>query len=113
MKRRTKIWLGVAGLLALPIIWFTYIGGTAYPYALYLESRWLPANPKTKQELEKHLHLYYTRPIDPKESMWGSDFHLADNQRMIQYCILWNRRCPLDVVYDSRDNIVRIFTSYE
>ena len=30
---------------------------------------------------------------------------------MIQYMILWN--APLDVVYDKRDRIVMIYTSYE
>ena len=32
---------------------------------------------------------------------------------MIQYGIMWNFDCPLDVVYDSRDRIVQIYTSYE
>jgi hypothetical protein len=113
MRTGLKLWHSTVIILLIPIVWFTYTGGTAYIYARYLESKWAPAAPKTKQALEKHLHLYYTRTIDPKDSMWGSHYQLRENEHMIQYCILWNKRCPLDVVYDSQDNIVRIFTSYE
>ena len=113
MKRRLKPWHCIIVVLLIPLVWFTYIGGAAYIYAGYLESKWVPADPKTKEDLEKHLRLYYTRTIDPKESMWGKRYLLSDGERMIQYCILWHRQCPLDVVYDNDDNIVRIFTSYE
>ena len=94
-------------------VWFTYVGGTAYLFALYLESKWEPAHPETRGDLEKYLHLYNKRQIKPKESMWGNEYALKPNERMIQYHILWNKRIPLDVVYDSKDNIIEIFTSYE
>lgn len=104
--------ISIAGFLGL-FSWFTYIGGTAYIYAGYLENKWIKENPKTKNQLEKHLSLYSIHEIKPQESMWGNKYQMKDNERMLQYRILWNRKCPLDVVYDSENNIKRIFTSYE
>lgn len=40
-------------------------------------------------------------------------YKLKSNERMMQYQILWNKDCPLDVVYDQNNNIVQIYTSYE
>jgi hypothetical protein len=85
----------------------------AYLYALQLEARWSKANPATKHQLESYLHLYRTRQIQPSQSMWGKRYTLQPNERMIQYCVLWTAGCPLDVVYDDRDNIKEIYTSYE
>jgi hypothetical protein len=93
------------------LIWFVASGNLAYLYALHLESKWAPANPQTKLELENYLSLYSTREIEPAESMWGENYVLQDNEKMIQYRILWS--APLDVVYDKQNNIVNIYTSYE
>ena len=92
-------------------IWFTSVGGTAYTYALHLEEKWSKANPQSKLELERHLSLYSEKQINPFESLWGRDYQLKENERMIQYNILWD--APLDVVYDNNDKIIRIYTSYE
>jgi hypothetical protein len=98
-------------VLSLLIYVGTVDGGFAYIYAIYLESKWAPAHPKTRVGLEKYLHLYSVRTIQPSQSQWGNHYNLADNERMVQYLILWS--APLDVVYDRNDNIVQIFTSYE
>jgi hypothetical protein len=93
--------------------WFTMTGGTSYFYALCLENAWSKADPKTKSALEKYLHLYSMVQIDPKTSLWGRNYVLQDGERMMQYRLLWDKKCPLDVVYDRNDNIRAIFTSYE
>lgn len=114
MNKQTRI-IGIAAAIAIiaVIAWFTAIGGTAYLYALHLESKWSKADPKTKVDMEKYLHFYSLREIQPKDSMWGNGYELKDGERMMQYCILWNKNCPLDVVYDKDDTIRAIYTSYE
>ena len=114
MKKTSK----VVGIIIVCLVlagatWFTVIGGTAYIYAGYLESKWIKGNPKTKTEIEKYLNYYSLHSIDPKDSLWGKRHQLQDGERMVQYRILWNSKCPLDVVYDRNDNIKAIFTSYE
>lgn len=114
MNKRTRIF-GIATVTALiaAFIWLTATGTTAYLYALHLESKWSKADPKTKVDMEKYLHLYSQREIQPKDSTWGKSYVLNDGERMMQYCILWNKNCPLDVVYDKDDAILAIYTSYE
>ena len=68
------------------------------------------ANPKTRTELESHLALYTSRQISPKESGWGRDHSLQQDERMIRYSIIGH---PLDVVFRSDDTIVMIYTSYK
>ena len=96
----------IVGLAAVPL---AALG--PYAYARYLESQWKPAKVKTRAELERHLHLYSTRTIPPKESVWGFDYALRKDERMVRYLILWSQ--PLDVVYDGEDRVVKIYTSYE
>ncbi len=86
-------------------------GFLAYMYAVHLEDQWVPADPKTKAELEAFLHCYSARVIQPKESLWGRGYKLRSGERMVQYLILWS--APLDVVYDAEDNIKATYTSYE
>ena len=114
MNKRTRI-IGIAAVTALiaAFIWLTATGATAYLYALHLESKWSKADPKTKVDMEKYLHFYSLQEIQPKDSMWGSGYALKDGERMMQYRILWNKNCPLDVVYDKDDTISAIYTSYE
>ena len=100
----------VAVLVGIGLITFLWTGGS-YFYASYLENQWRSADPKVKSDLEKYLHFYSERIIEPKSSMWGRNYVLAENEKMVQYLILWSQ--PLDVVYDDRDNIKMIFTSYE
>ena len=114
MDKRARTF-GVAAAIALvaALIWFTADGGFAYFYARHLESKWSKAGPKTKADLEKHLHCYSLQEIPPKDSRWGSGHELKSGERMMQYGILWNKKCPLDVVYDKDDNVRAIYTSYE
>ena len=114
MNKRTKLFgITAATALIAALIWFTADGGFAYIYALHLESKWSKADPKTRADLEKYLHCYSLREIQPNDSMWGNGYELKNGERMMQYCILWNKNCPLDVVYDKDDAIRAIFTSYE
>lgn len=114
MNKQSRLF-GITSATALiaALIWFNADGGFAYFYALRLESKWSKADPKTKDDLEKYLHFYSLREIQPKDSMWGNGYDLDDGERMMQYRILWNKNCPLDVVYDKDDAIRAIYTSYE
>ncbi len=84
---------------------------TSYWWALHLESKWSPAKPTTRVQLESFLSLYSQREIQPSQSDWGRDYPLKPGERLIQYMILC--RAPLDVVYTTNDTIVAIYTSYE
>ncbi len=100
---------------ALSVILFVVVlaasGIPGYLWAVYLESKWVPAKPRTRAELEQHLLLYSVRSIPPSESPWGRTYKLKPNEFMVQYLLLWS--APLDVVYDDGGQIQRIFTSYE
>jgi len=52
-----------------------------------------------------------SRIIDPSESPWGYNYKLSDGEYMIQYLV--KNTEPIDIVYDSNDNIVQFFESYE
>jgi len=106
---RRMVALFVVMILGLAMVPVAALG--PYFYALYLESKWEPARPKTKAELESYLHCYAETVINPKTSLWGWDYVLKPHERMVQYAILWSQ--PLDVVYDDKDRVVRIYTSYE
>jgi endonuclease/exonuclease/phosphatase (EEP) superfamily protein YafD len=94
-------------------VWFVATGGHSYLYALLLESKWRAARPQTKQEMEAILSFYREKEIQPAQSSWGRNYHLEQGERMVQYQILYDSSCPLDVVYDSEDKVRVIFTSYE
>jgi hypothetical protein len=98
---------------AVAVVWVCYVGIVMFSYgwALHLEKRWHPANPKTRAELEHHLSLYSVRQIAPTDSLSGKNHVLNRGERMIQYRIVWDS--PLDVVYDDLENIKAIYTSYE
>lgn len=113
--RGRALWVkALVSLVALVgIIAFGYITVSATPYlwASYLETKWKPARPETKEALESHLSLYRKYEITPAESSWGRNHVLNRDHKMIRYMILWN--APLDVVYDENNGIVRTYTSYE
>ncbi len=102
-----------AAALMAAFIWLTASGTAAYLYARHLESQWSKAAPKTKADLEEYLHFYSMREIQPQDSIWGKGHELKAGERMLQYGILWNKNCPLDVVYDKDDQVIAIYTSYE
>ena len=106
-----KILLIVTTLFGLFIVYLISTGFLAYIYAVHLEEQWINADTKTKAELEIFLHYYSTSVIKPSESLWGNRHKLRNGERMVQYLILWSM--PLDVVYDSKNNIKAIYTSYE
>ena len=114
MNQRTRLFgLAAAAVLVAAAAWFTATGGTAYLYARHLESKWRQAPPKTQADLENQLHGYSLREIQPKDSSWGSGHELQPGERMMQYRILWNKNCPLDVVYGPDGDVRAIYTSYE
>lgn len=110
-RRWTRLTSGVFGSVFLTAFCFAVISFAPYVWASLLESKWYPANPKTKAELESYLSLYSRHDIQPSHSDWGRDHQLKPGERMTQYLLLWS--APLDVVYSSNDTIVAIYTSYE
>jgi hypothetical protein len=100
--------VGSAFLLALLV---SVVEIAPYLWALHLEAKWRPANPKTKAQLESFLSLYAKREIQTSQSMWGGEHQLLPGERMIQYRLLYS--APLDVVYTRSNTIVAIYTSYE
>ena len=112
MRKTVKISILLVVVLSIIfMVWLTATGVTAYIFALILEERWNKAQPKTRNELEQYLYLYSTKTILPSQSMWGWNYELKNDEKMVQYLLLW--KAPLDVVYDSNDNIRMIYTSYE
>jgi hypothetical protein len=110
-RRILKWFLAAMALLSLAFVAWLAWDSTPYLYAVYLEEQWRAAKPKTKTELESHLSLYREQAIDPAQSDWGRYHELKPDERMVQYLILG--RAPLDVVYNSSNDIVAIYTSYE
>lgn len=112
LRKKWARWsTGAAGLLFVFLFLVAVICFAPYVWASHLESKWHPADPKTKTELESFLSLYSQRDIQPSTSGWGSSHQLQPGERMTQYLLLWN--APLDVVYTGNDMIVAIYTSYE
>ena len=109
-KDWAKITAGISGFLSLLIFLFYLFAAGPYLWALHLEARWRPADPKTRAELESMLSLYTKSDILPEQSSWGRDHHLQSGDRMTRYSLMGS---PLDVVYTSSDAIVAIYTSYE
>lgn len=106
-----RVTSGAFGTLFLIAFVFAMISYAPYFWALHLESKWDPANPKTKAELESYLSLYSQPDIQPSQSVWGRSHKLHPGERMTQYLLLWS--APLDVVYSSNNIVVAIYTSYE
>lgn len=113
-KFRRK-WVRIASRVIGTALLFGFLAWTAemvpYLWALHLEARWQPADPKTKEQLESFLSLYSEREIQVSKSMWGRNHQLQTGERMVQYRLLY--RAPLDVVYTRSNTIVAIYTSYE
>ncbi len=112
-KKRKYLILIIFSVLITTTIWFTWVGGTAHLYALWIESKWGEANPKNKKELEKFLRYYSEHQIHPENSVWGSNYKLQPNERMVQYRILWNKNCPLDIVYDHKAPQQNLWVDWE
>jgi hypothetical protein len=114
MRKLRRRWLrAVAGVTSTVFFLIAAYSLIFLPYgwALTLESKWRPANPKSRTELESHLSLYTKRDILPEVSAWGRDHKLRPGERMTRYSLLG--LLPLDVVYTSDDAIVTIYTTYE
>lgn len=109
-RRRLRAVAGVTSTVFFLIAAYSLLF-LPYGWALHLESKWRPANPKSRTELESHLSLYTKRDILPEVSAWGRDHKLQTGERMTRYSLLG--LLPLDVVYTSDDAIVTIYTTYE
>jgi len=68
---------------------------------------------KSRTEMERIVVLFSSHEIRPEQSMWGKHYNLSPDEIMIQYRILWDSGCPLDVVYDTKGEVKAVFTSYE
>lgn len=100
-----------AALLLMAGLWLFWTANGHYAYCLMNEGRWMKA--QSRGELEAMLHGCNRQPIDPAQSAWGHGYRLKDGETMIQYHILNDPTCPLDVVYDTNHLIQALFTSYE
>lgn len=105
-----KVVAGISGSFSLLVFLFYLFAAGPYLWALHLESKWRPVNPKTLAELESKLSLYTKKDISREQSGWGSDHKLRSGERMTRYSLLG---APLDVVFNGDNGIVRIYTSYE
>jgi hypothetical protein len=105
-----KVTAGISGSIFLLIFLFYLFAAGPYLWALHLEARWRPADPKTRTHLESMLYLYTKSDILPEQSSWGRNHHLQSGEQMTRYSLMGS---PLDVVYTNSDAIVAIYTSYE
>ncbi len=105
-----KFLTGFVGACSFLVFAFYLITTGPYMWALHLESKWRPANPQTRSELEAVLAGYTKKDILPSQSGWGQDHKLEPGERMIRYSLLG---APLDVVLSNDDRIVAIYTTYE
>lgn len=91
-RRAKRKWLTMISAIAGGIaaaLFVTMVCLTApYFWAIHLESKWFPAHPQTRAEMESFLSLYKARYIQPAESEWGRDHVLRVGDRMVQYMIL-------------------------
>lgn len=98
------------GLLLLAVCWLAWIG-VPYLAASFEYERLVRADPETRAEIEDLLFLYRSRTIDIKSSEWGSGIELAPGQYCQQYLILGKE--PIDVIYDEKDRVVHMLSSFE
>lgn len=87
----------------------------ALPYASYFLAdpyyeNLIRQKVKNKAEVESNLFFYSTRKIKIEDSLWGKRYKLKTDEYCQQYRIL---NQPIDVVYNSNDEVVTIFSSYE
>lgn len=112
--RKKIIILGCALVCGILLLTGGFIFGTGwghYLFCLMNETGWEKA--QTRQQLEAKLWWASSQTILPTQSRWGYQYVLKDGEDMVQYLILKDQDCPLDVVYDRNDRVKALFTSYE
>jgi hypothetical protein len=114
MVLRSACALGAVGAaivgVSAAIVALCYTTPLSYLYCCARENSWLAA--KTESDLDRRILAFYTKqPIAPSNSMWGWDYTLKPDERMVQYLIFAKE--PLDVVFDRDSRVVAAFTSYE
>ncbi len=110
--RKRVVFISACAVIAVAgaIIAICYATPLSYVYCLAREKSWLAA--KTEAELDGRMWAFYTkRSIAPSNSMWGRDYALKPDERMVQYLVFSKE--PLDVVFDHESRVVAAFTSYE
>ena len=103
--------LAIVGLLLAASYWLFKTERGHYAFCLMNEARWMKAH--TQSDLEAMLWNYNSQTISPTQSAWGHFYQLNNGETMVQYLILKDPTCPLDVVYSSDGKIQALFTSYE
>ena len=103
--------LAIVGISVALCLWLFKTDSGHYAFCLMNETRWMKA--QTQTELEGMIWSYNSTPISPSQSSWGNSYSLKEDERMIQYHILKDTNCPLDVVYNGNGQIQALFTSYE
>jgi hypothetical protein len=109
MKTRTQ-WLILwgSGLLLLGVAVFVYV---PYRVADAQYEQLVRLQPKTRQEVERTLRFYMSKPVAMEKSLWGREHTLGEHEVCVQYLIL--AREPIEVVYGPNDEVRRVFASYE
>ena len=103
--------VAIVGISVALCLWLFKTDSGHYVFCLMNDTRWMKA--QTQNELEGMIWSYNSIPISPSRSLWGNSYSLKEDERMIQYHILKDTNCPLDVVYNSEGQIQSLFTSYE
>jgi len=113
----TRRWMRFSCIIAFAVV--TLIGAAialcystslSYVYCLIREDSWLSA--QTEADLDGRMWAFYRkRSIAPSDSMWGRNYVLQPDERIVQYLVFAKE--PLDVVLDDKSRIVAAFTSYE
>lgn len=107
MRRRKQI-LVAAALLAGACLLFPFV---SYRLADYEYEKLVQAKPATKDEVERILFLYSAKQIDIKKSSWGKTHQLESGDVCFQYLILG--REPIDIVFDQKNHVKAVFSSFE
>ena len=109
--KKNRVHLSIGLIMGLTFAFIFFPSLITYPVAIYQYEKLVEANPQVKNTVEKSLFLYRSQTIDIKDSLWGKATTLKDGEYCQQYLIL--NREPIDVIYDSEERVLRIFSSFE
>ena len=84
-----------------------------YFYANRLYESIITSNTHSRSDVESVLWLCKAKPIEMKDSKWGSHTVLSNNQICIQYRIFGLDRYPIDIIFENQTNVIKVISSYE
>jgi len=110
MRIPTK-WVVLGGMVVFLSLLTVLYSAAPYILATYQYERLVAERPSSRAQLEGMLFLYSAERIEITNSLWGTNIVLEPGEYCWQYKILW--REPIDVIYDSSDNVKYILPSFE